>query len=274
MEEEPIKTGVIYKVTSPNNKIYIGQTINFKVRCQKYKYKAFKGQIKLWNNTQKHNWNPVDNIEIIEVCSIIDLDDREVYWINHYDSYLNGLNSDLGGNGRQGFKHTEATKLKLRLLNLGRKHTDETKEKISFFNKTRPPEINAKIAKSNIGKKHTDETKDKIKNTKKNNPYKMTDEQRLKVSLSNIGNKNMLGKKHSDETKSRISKAKSGIPNSALSVKIICLNTGEVYMSQQDAADKLKLKQPSISKVCRKDRKSINGLVFMFYNEYLKNKDL
>lgn len=26
---------VIYKITNPNNKIYIGQTINFKRRCYK-----------------------------------------------------------------------------------------------------------------------------------------------------------------------------------------------------------------------------------------------
>lgn len=38
-----IMNGFIYKTTSPNGKIYIGQTIDFKVRCRKsYKGMVFK----------------------------------------------------------------------------------------------------------------------------------------------------------------------------------------------------------------------------------------
>ena len=37
-----------------------------------------------------------------------------------------------------------------------------------------------------------------------------------------------------------------------------------------DAANKLKLRQASISRVCTKNRKTYKGLIFMFYDEYLK----
>lgn len=262
------KTGVIYKLTSPNGKIYIGQTINFKKRFRKYKCGAFNGQIKLWNNCQKYNWNPIDYVYIIETCLIDELDDREIYWIDKYDSYLNGLNCNLGGKTRKGFKHSEETKEKLR----GYKHTDESKEKIRLVNIGRivSEETKEKLRLSNTGRKHSEETINKIKETKKNNPYRMTEEDRLKVSIANIGNTKMLGKNHSDETKLKISETKKGISNLHLSIKIICVNSGVIYESQVDAANELGLRQASISRVCTKVRKTYKGLVFMFYDEYLK----
>jgi group I intron endonuclease len=264
------KTSVIYKITSPNGKIYVGQTVNFSDRIKKYKYNGFKVQKKLWNNCQKYNWSPIDNIEIIETCLIDELNDREIYWINYFDSYKNGLNLDLGGNGKFGYKHSDETKEKLRLANLGKKHTEEAKAKISVWNKNRPQEISDRIGQSHLGKKHTEETKAKIRETKKNNPYKMTPEQRLKISVSNLGSKRNLGKKHTDETKNKISNSKKGVSNSLIKIKIICITTGVVYDSQTDAAKILNLKQTSISRVCTKVRKTYKGLVFMFYDEYLK----
>ena len=44
------KIGFMYKLTSPNGKIYIGQTINKKQRKYHYKNRDFKAQIKLYNN--------------------------------------------------------------------------------------------------------------------------------------------------------------------------------------------------------------------------------
>lgn len=50
----------------------------------------------------------------------------------------------------------------------------------------------------------------------------------------------------------------------------ICINTGEIYNSQIEAAIKLNLTQQSISRVCKKERKTYKGLIFMFYDEYVK----
>lgn len=36
--------------------------------------------------------------EIVELCDEKDLDDREIYWIDYYNSYLQGYNETLGGN--------------------------------------------------------------------------------------------------------------------------------------------------------------------------------
>jgi len=111
------KTGYIYKITSPNNKIYIGQTINPIQRKYQYKKKKFEGHIKLWNNCQAHNWNPSDTFEIIEECLCGDnksnLNEREIYWINFYDSFKNGLNCNEGGNGNIGYKYSVESKKKI-----------------------------------------------------------------------------------------------------------------------------------------------------------------
>ena len=118
--------GYIYKITSPNGKVYIGQTINKKQRRYHYNSNSFKLQIKLWNNTQKHNWNPADTFEIIEECLCGEnkyfLNEREKYWIEFYDSYKNGLNCNKGGYGNSGYIAS-----------------DETKQKMSSSHKNKPP---------------------------------------------------------------------------------------------------------------------------------------
>lgn len=271
MEKELKLNGVIYKITSPNNKIYIGQSINFEQRCRKYKYQAFKGQIKLWNDCQKYMWNPIDCIEIIEICRRDKLDDREKYWIRKYDCYVNGLNADLGGKTRKGFNHSVETKEKLRLINLGNKHNDETKKKISEASKNISDETRNKMSEASKGRTHSNETKNKISEINKGR--KLTEEQKLKISISSFGNQKRLNKKHSDETKDKIRKIKKGVPNTHLFVKIICINSGEIYESQIDAAIKLNLNPSSISRVCNKKRKTYNGLEFMFYDEFLKIKN-
>ena len=267
MEKE--LTGVIYKITSPNNKVYIGQSINFEQRCRKYKYQAFKGQIKLWNNCQKYLWNPIDNIEIIEICRRGELDEKEKYWISKYNSYIDGLNADLGGGTRKGFKHSKETKEKLKLANIGKKHSLESIKKISEAGKNMSDETKKKISHGNKGKKITAKHKKQI--SESNAGRKLTEEQKLKISKANINNKKRLGKEHSDVTKSKISKSKKGVSNPLKKIKIICVTTGEIYESATDAAKILKLSQQSISRVCNKDRKMYKGLVFMFYNEYLVN---
>lgn len=139
--------GYIYKITSPNNKIYIGQTINKKQRRYHYNKGFYKGQIKLWNSTQKHNWNPSETFEVIEECLSGEnkcfLNEREKYWVNYFDSFKNGLNCNEGGFGNTGYIASE-----------------ETKNKISKYHKNKPPmsdETKEKLRQINLGK--TYETK-------------------------------------------------------------------------------------------------------------------
>jgi group I intron endonuclease len=78
-----IPTIGIYKITSPSNKIYIGQSINIKRRWKSYNYLHCKNQIKLYNSLKKHG--PENHIfELIEECSLEYLNEREIYWKTYY----------------------------------------------------------------------------------------------------------------------------------------------------------------------------------------------
>jgi group I intron endonuclease len=84
----------IYKITSPSNKIYIGQSTNIKKRFASYLYKNCKSQTKLYNSFLKYG---VENhkFEIICECLIIDLNNKERFYQDLYNSFNDGLNCRL-----------------------------------------------------------------------------------------------------------------------------------------------------------------------------------
>lgn len=87
----------IYKITNPNGKIYIGQSIDIERRYTQHKNpKESKRQKILHRSLAKYG---VENhiFEIIEECSVDCLDERELYWGEYYN-VLNGkgLNCRLG----------------------------------------------------------------------------------------------------------------------------------------------------------------------------------
>ena len=74
-----------------NNKKYIGQSIDIERRRQQHIYSAGKYTTKISQALYKyglHNFT----FEIIETCSPEELDCREQYWIDYYDSITNGYN--------------------------------------------------------------------------------------------------------------------------------------------------------------------------------------
>ena len=86
-----IKKCGIYKITSPSNKIYIGQSKDIERRFKGYQNTLIKKQIKLYNSFQKYE---VKNhkFEIIEECEFEQLNIRERYWQDFYNCIENGLN--------------------------------------------------------------------------------------------------------------------------------------------------------------------------------------
>ena len=58
----------IYKITSPSNKVYIGQSTNLEKRKDDYIKLRCDKQPKLFNSLQKYDWEQ-HIFEIIEECS-------------------------------------------------------------------------------------------------------------------------------------------------------------------------------------------------------------
>ena len=123
----------IYKITNPNNKVYIGASRDILKRWfVHYKYLSnIKSQKKLYNSFKKYK---IQNhiFEIIEETDENFLFQREIFWINYYDSFINGLNLTKGGQNPpiQNKSKTKEHKEKIRISNLGKKHSMETKQKI------------------------------------------------------------------------------------------------------------------------------------------------
>ena len=97
------KTG-IYKITSPTNKIYIGQSLDIDKRWYHYKNLRCKGQPQLYNSLIHHGINN-HTFEILEECNPDALDGRETHHKQHHidnhgwdSAMFTMLNDGKGGN--------------------------------------------------------------------------------------------------------------------------------------------------------------------------------
>lgn len=163
------KTGIIYRVTNLlNNKIYIGQTsMRFELRKRKHIYDSkhkktyFHEALKKYSKEQ-FIW------EIIETVDQDLLNEREIYYINLYDSTApnKGYNLTKGGGGIRRFFHSEETKQKIALSRMGK-----------YLGKDNP----------NYGRHLSKEAKDKIRLSHNWKGKKQTDESRMKTTASKGG---------------------------------------------------------------------------------------
>ena len=95
----------IYKITNKiNNKCYIGQSV-----CIERRWRWHKNNYKNKNEPSydKHFYRSIRkyglenfNFEILEKCNQDELNKKELYWIAYYNSYCNGYNETLGGDGK------------------------------------------------------------------------------------------------------------------------------------------------------------------------------
>ena len=101
--------GFIYKIVNDiNDKIYIGKTLtSIEKRFSEHKRESCRNQKKnrpLYNAMSKYGYNNF-HIELVEEIPIEELSNREIYWINFYNSYENGYNATTGGDGKQLFDY-------------------------------------------------------------------------------------------------------------------------------------------------------------------------
>ena len=59
---------------------------------------------------------------VIEICSLEELDELEIYWIDYYGAYRDGYNNTIGGGGARGYKHSKVSKEARRQRMLGEKN--------------------------------------------------------------------------------------------------------------------------------------------------------
>lgn len=168
--------GYIYKITSNKNRIYIGQTIDFKTRFSKYYRLDCKNQKKLYNSLVKYG---VENhtFEIIEECDVNDLNDKERYYQDLFNSTNKfGLNIRLTKSNDRAGSFSEESKNKMSKAKIGKKRSPEVKkaisEKMKEIAKQRTEDYYSNFKKANVGRKHTEEHRLKNSEAKKGNKYR------------------------------------------------------------------------------------------------------
>lgn len=75
---------------------YIGQSLDIQKRKQQHIYDSKNGKYPLYISMRKYG---IDNFifSILEECKPEKLDEREQFWIKHFNTYLKGYNQNWGG---------------------------------------------------------------------------------------------------------------------------------------------------------------------------------
>jgi group I intron endonuclease len=209
--------GYIYLLTDKRNgKQYIGKHIGIDPNY-------FSGGIipnKIVKKYGKETFTKIileENINDENLLSI-----REKYYIEKYDTFNNGYNLSMGGDGGGSWIN---------------KKTEEEKQRISKIKREK-----------NLGRKFSKETLEKMSLAKKGVP--LSEEHKKNIGLSQSGvNHPWFGRNHSEESKQKISKSRKGIKNPEhsnfmkknnpknLSVSI----NGRIFDSIQQASNELNL---------------------------------
>lgn len=193
--------GKIYIITNNiDAKVYVGRTIQ-KIETRWANHKADSRRKNGGLHLAMAEYG-VDNFEITHICSVKKeaLDELERHFIKSFNSqYPNGYNYACGG--LKDFTHADCTKVKMKLMREGYKHSDETKLKQSRLKMGKPssrkgckisPAQREALMKANLGKK-------------------LSLEHKCKIGERTKGEKNpFFGKKHSEETKKKMREFRLG----------------------------------------------------------------
>ena len=207
----------IYKITNPNGKVYIGQSVDINIRLSNYKKltQSISEQPAIYNSLLKYGVNK-HIFEVIEECIIENLNDRERFWQEYYNCINDGLNCKYTTTKDKSGHLSEETKNKIRDAQIGKPRVYKS-GKHPLLGVKRSQETIEKTRKANIGRKVSEEYKIRLSSMYKGKKH--TKEHTEKIRLANIGKKrseetklkqSILKQNMSDETKQKMSIAKKG----------------------------------------------------------------
>jgi len=173
----------IYKITNPNGKVYIGQSIDIIKRFKQYKSVDCRFQTKLLRSLLKYGAIS-HSFDIICRCKAVELNNKERYYQELFNAVgIDGLNcmytksSDKSGEmsletkakmskSRTGVKRPKGYMENLIFNNTGCKRSIESRKKMSIAQtgKKRTIESRLKQSKTSTGRKVSEESKERIRN--------------------------------------------------------------------------------------------------------------
>jgi len=151
-----------------------------------------------------------------------------------------------GGDGSSGYKHTAATKTKLRKNAISRQYSIKTRQLMSGAHKGSKNHNFQKCIPEELIRK-------RVETRRKNNNYEASDKTKFRISQSLMGSKNpMFGTIKPKGSESPYAKA------------IKCTETNQIFGSITDAGKILEIPRSDISNVLTGHQKSTKGLHFEF----------
>jgi group I intron endonuclease len=191
MQYRKKKSYAIYRIKSPSGKIYIGKDEYFPSRMNSHRRIAENLRKVEYNSPihraiRKYGWSAMV-IEVVDqnAKSVAELKRREKIWIRLHDSKRKGYNQTLGGEGTQGFNHSDITKEKLRQMKLGTKMPEDYCRLLGLrrLGSKHSEETKQKIAASNRGKIVADITKQKLRIVRLGKPLSIKNHEAIRVAM-------------------------------------------------------------------------------------------
>lgn len=214
-----------------NNKKYIGQSIHIKERWTKHIAELNNGTHhndylqKAWNKYGEENFS----FYILEECSINLLDEKEICYINKYDSM----------NRSYGYNLTSGGQLRKNSI------SKETRDKISHAVKN--SYVNSELKE--------------IRRLQRLEYWANPKNKEKIIGQNNV----MYGIHHTDESKRKMSEHKKGIRSWRRNVTpVLCIESNQIYNDATDAGKILNLDSSTILKVCQGKRKTCGGYHWEF----------
>ena len=162
--------GVIYCYHCiSTGKKYIGQTVYEERRKRQHRHDCKRGvDNKFYRAVRKYGWNKFI-YGIIEEYDVDLLAEQEIYYIDCYDSYKNGYNSTIGGDGVGGCSPSEETRKKMSESAKNRKGIPSNKK---YFTEEEKREAKRRTGRK-YGQKIKERRKEYMKEWRENNQDKI-----------------------------------------------------------------------------------------------------
>lgn len=236
MQSETLKklSGIYCIENLSTNKKYIGQSINVYERYFKHKNELKNNN---HHNTYLQNaWNKYGSDDfkfyVLEYCPVEELDEREKYYIQTYNTEDRDIGYNLKSGGQYG----------------GSVLSEESRRKISASNK--------KYYINNP----------EARNARRESAKSYWSNIEVRTLRSGSG-ASMYGKKHTEETKKKISEARIGKKSPTRNTTpVMCVELDKIFEDATTAGKELSLDSSAILKVCQQKRKTCGGFHWKFKN--------
>lgn len=266
----------IYKIENMvNGKVYIGQSDDIQRRIKTHKNDLSKGK-----HSNTHLQRSVDkyglenfSFDIVCICNEDELDEKEIFYIKSFDSFVNGYNQTEGGGGNRGYVVSEESKEKMRASHpdvsgvnnpmYGKKLIDVMGEDAYYAYVERVHELRSEIAKRRTGKPMSKEGRENI--SKARIAYCETHRGQIK------GHK--VTKENHEKMEIGLKIDRENNPDKYCK-GVVLLNSEEIYESVKSASESTGCNQAMISNCINHKAKYTSSMttgnlcVFVSFDEY------